>query len=281
MAGCQTQLIQPQAAGAAAPVSSAAPPVSATLPPQPSATPAACQETTGHLAWHELPGGLAPYLIPFHVYLPPCYDPQQGAYPLLVLLHGQSDNSDLWLRLGIQRLADQLIASGEVPPFVVVMPTEAYYLQDFRDSLFGQALTEELLPWMEEHYAVSTQRSCRAIGGISRGAAWAALLGIEEWQQFGAIGAHSVPNAPYSEVRLKSLLEEIPAEDVPHIWLDTGTLDHYRKSAEEFDALLTRRGVAHAWHLNEGAHEFAYWQAHLEDYLRWYASPWQACSIAP
>jgi enterochelin esterase-like enzyme len=229
------------------------------------------------MEWHELPAGAASYVIPFHIYLPPCYDPQEGTYPLLVLLHGQSDTSELWMRMGIQLLADGLINRGEVPPFVILMPTEAYYLQDFLDSVFGQALFADLLPWMENEYAVSTERTCRALGGISRGAAWSALLGIQNWEQFAAIGAHSVPNAPYSEVRLKSLLEEIPAGSMPRIWMDTGDMDRYRKSAEAFAELLTRRGVPYEWHLNPGAHEEAYWRAHLEDYLRWYASSWWGC----
>ena len=113
--------------------------VTVTPPPLPSATPASCQETTGRMEWHELPASAAPYTIPFYVYLPPCYDPQEGSYPLLVLLHGQSDTGELWMRMGIQSLADELIASGDLPPFVILMPTEAYYLQDFLESVFGQA----------------------------------------------------------------------------------------------------------------------------------------------
>jgi enterochelin esterase-like enzyme len=277
LAGCQTVSVQPLPVETAIPVPSAAPTVIATLPLQPSATPAGCQETTGRLEWHELPAGTAPYSIPFQVYLPPCYDPQGGPYPLLVLLHGQSDTGELWMRMGVQPLADDLVNNGEAPPFVILMPTEAYYLQDFLESVFDQALFADLLPWVEANYAVSTDRNCRALGGISRGAAWSALLGIENWEQFAAIGTHSVPNAPYSEVRLKSLLDEIPAGSVPRIWMDTGDMDRYRKSAKEFEELLTRRGVPHEWHLNEGAHEEAYWQAYLEDYLRWYASPWWEC----
>jgi enterochelin esterase-like enzyme len=249
--------------------------------PRPTATAAACRETRGRLETQELVPGLAPYPIPVQVYLPPCYDPLEGTYPVLYLLHGQSDTADLWLRMGIQSLADDLITSGQTAPFVIVLPTEPYYLQDFTDSIYGQAFVTDLLPWVEGLYAVSTERSCRAIGGISRGAAWAALLGMENWQQFGAIGAHSVPNAPYSESRLKYLLEDIPAGNLPRVWLDSGNLDRYRKSAQAFDELLTRRGVDHEWHLNEGAHEEAYWQAHLEDYLRWYAAPWGECVKAP
>ncbi|MCD4673879.1 MAG: esterase family protein [Anaerolineaceae bacterium] len=276
LSGCQSSPESVASSATPAPILTATATVTAT--PQPTPTPSGCQETTGRLEAQELPPGLASYPIPFQVYLPPCYDRRSGSYPLLVLLHGQSDSSDLWLRMGIQSLADDLIANGELPPFVIVMPTEAYYLQDFLDSVFGQALTGELLPWVENHYAVSTDRACRAIGGISRGAAWAALLGIENWQGFGAIGAHSVPNAPYSEPRLKILLDAISPGDVPRIWLDTGTQDRYRKSAREFDELLTRRGVEHEWYLNEGAHNEEYWQAHLADYLRWYAFPWRECA---
>ena len=67
-----------------------------------------------------------------------------------------------------------------------------------------------MLPLMDANYAVSTDRNCRALGGISRGAAWSAMLGVENWEEFAAIGTHSVPNAPFSEVRL-----EVPAGGYP------------------------------------------------------------------
>ena len=101
----------------------------------------------------------------------------------------------IWQELGIQEIADQLIRDKETPPFVIVMPREEYFLQEFKESEFDNALIEVLLPDIAERYSTSPYRTCRAIGGISRGASWAMELGWTHWKEFGAIGAHSVPNA--------------------------------------------------------------------------------------
>lgn len=207
------------------------------------------------------------------VYLPPCFaaDPE-NEYPVLYLLHGQASDDTLWQRLGLQSAADQLITSGEIPPLLIIMPREEYYLKSVLDSVFGQAIMEDLLPWVEANYPACRRRDCRVIGGISRGATWAVQLGIENWQTFGGIGAHSLPGAPFSPARLKALLEAIPAGKMPPLYLDTGTFDRYRRPAAEFHEILMRFEVSHEWHLLEGAHEEAYWEAHLLRYLTWYGS---------
>ena len=56
--------------------------------------------------------------------------------------------------------------------------------------------------------------------------------------------------------------------------MDIGDTDVYRQYAEAFHNALLEQGVPHEWYLNSGAHENAYWQAHLEVYMRWYTIAW-------
>jgi enterochelin esterase-like enzyme len=59
----------------------------------------------------------------YAVYLPAGYDASTLRYPVLYLLHGNGGNLDQWVNQGrIQQTADALIASGNVPPTVIVMP---------------------------------------------------------------------------------------------------------------------------------------------------------------
>ena len=108
------------------------------------------------------------------VYTPPCYDWDLAAargslkYPVIYLLHGQGSTDEQWPDLGVPAAADRLITAGEVEPFLVVMPQEEHYLQDPSQSLFGQALIADLIPWVDENYPTCTERGCRAIGGLSR-----------------------------------------------------------------------------------------------------------------
>ena len=256
-------------------------PVAALTPGQ---DPASCAEA-GVVRAIEVPTG---YLdrgrMDARIYLPPCYDPQATpGYPLLVLIHGQGFTPQQWLDLGLPRRADALIRRGEAPPFIVLMPYDPPPAMRPPHSGFDEALLHDLLPWVTAHYAVRPERAYWAIGGISRGAAWAIHLGLRHWEQFGAIGGHSPPVFWSDGLQIPAWLDAIPAGQWPRIYLDIGDADRGEilRSAQEFETLLTEKGVPHQWHLNVGRHEQAYWNAHLEAYLRWYTAPWAAAEPSP
>jgi enterochelin esterase-like enzyme len=214
----------------------------------------------------------------FELYLPPCYGiaarAPAGGYPLLILLHGQESDDNQWIRLGAVATADRLISSNQSAPFIIAMPYEEYSLQDPADSSFGKLITQGLLPWLDEHYNTCTERTCRAIGGMSRGAAWAVHLGFTDWKDFGEVGAHSLAYFWGDNVMLRQWTRIIPADQFPSMYLDIGDADRYLASATEFEGLLTAYQVPHTWLVNQGEHVEAYWQAHVEEYLRWYSRNW-------
>jgi len=251
-------------------------PVLTSNPPRlASTTPSGCMDRQGSIENRRIDNDLLGYPLQVTVYLPPCYDPQAKAgYPLLVLLHGQSMTQEVWLRVGVPGVADRLIASAEAPPFLILMPYEQYYLEDLPESKFGRAVVEVLLPWADAEYRTCQPRACRAIGGISRGAVWAMQIGFSDWQQFGAIGAHTLPMYPFSAAKLLNLSRQISPAPLPRLYLDSGTLDRYHKSAMDFEQLLTQLHIAHEWHVFEGGHDEAYWGANIENYLRWYVDGW-------
>jgi|YNPBryunderm2012_1023409.scaffolds.fasta_scaffold00158_18 enterochelin esterase-like enzyme len=212
----------------------------------------------------------------FRVYLPPCYaeHPDQR-YPVLVLIHGQSYTDDQWDRLGADDTAEQLILSGEIAPFLIVMPRDRLWEQP-KDDPFGEVLVNELIPLIDRSYRTIPHRSQRAIGGLSRGAGWAVHLGLLHWQLFGAIGAHSLAVFESDAPKIEQWLEQIPPEAYPRIFLDIGDRDRppILQSAIWFEQLLTRKQIPHEWYLYSGYHQESYWQAHVEQYIRWYAAPW-------
>lgn len=243
-----------------------------TLPSTP--TPLGCWQAGGSLERGQLPTELLRQPLEFRVYLPACYQHEPDRrYPVLYLIHGQSYNDDQWDRLGADEVADALIASGEVAPFLIVMPRDRVWTQPNED-LFGQALVEQLLPWIDENYRTLADRQYRAVGGLSRGAAWAVHLGFSKWESFGAIGAHSLPIFGSDVPHLNDWIAAIPAEARPRIYLDIAEKDRWLKIAAWFENLITEAGIPHEWHLYPGYHAEAYWQAHVEEYLRWYAADW-------
>jgi enterochelin esterase-like enzyme len=239
-----------------------------------TATPQACQQA-GAVGDFEIDSEPLGRTLPGKIYLPPCYDPGlPGGYPVLYLLHGQSYDQSMWLDLGAAQIADRLIQSGQIDPMIMVMPREEYYLQDPAESQFRNALIESLIPWVDASYNTCSQRACRAIGGISRGAYWAIKLGLSDWQYFISAGAHSLPGGPYSYTKIKIYMNAMPPDQRTRLAVDIGSGDGYHKTAQQYVELLAKAGYPVDWHDPEGIHNPDYWQAHVEEYLRWYGQGW-------
>ncbi|MDY6873632.1 MAG: alpha/beta hydrolase-fold protein [Chloroflexota bacterium] len=210
----------------------------------------------------------------FDVYLPPCYDPDAGPrYPVTYLLHGLSYAQDQWQRLGVVRSLDRLIAGGELAPFIVVMPLEAAF-EPPQTSQFGDAIVQDLIPWVDKNLHTIADSDHRAIGGVSRGAAWATRLGFESYELFTRVGAHSLPLFEADGGRLIAWTTQLPKDELPQFFIDIGRNDQEWKTAQTFADLLDENSIPHEWYLFNGGHTEAYWSTHLEQYLRWYAWNW-------
>ncbi|MDD7010524.1 MAG: endo-1,4-beta-xylanase, partial [Candidatus Cryptobacteroides sp.] len=94
------------------------------------------------------------------VYTPPSYDASKNKkYPVLYLQHGWGENETSWPVQGKAGLImDNMIANGEIEPFIVVM---TYGMTN--DVVFGRAgsftakefetvLVDELVPYIDSHY---------------------------------------------------------------------------------------------------------------------------------
>jgi enterochelin esterase-like enzyme len=242
----------------------------------PTPTPLACLQEEGRMVLDSLRSDKLKLPMEYRVWLPPCYDEKlERRYPVLYMIHGQNYNEDQWDRLGIDETAGALISSGELAPFLIVMPRDRNWSQPAEDP-FGEVLVEALVPFIDASYRTIPAREARAVGGLSRGAGWAVHLGFSRWDLFGAIGAHSLPVFWTDTPKLHRWMDEMPPDQRPRIYLDIGDRDRPQilESARWFEELLTRRGFAHVWHLFPGYHEEKYWESHVEKYLRWYAEAW-------
>lgn len=263
----------PAASPSPAPSLTPAPPASPT-PPPPSPTPLTCLAAGGTYDHTSLRSDLLKLPMEVQVYLPPCYAEQPDHYyPVLYLIHGQSYTEDQWDRLGVDETLDRLVPAGELPPFIVVMPRDRLWA-DPTESNFGQVVLGELLPWIDQTYRTIPDREFRAVGGLSRGAAWAIHLGLSHWELFGAIGAHSSPVFYSDTGKLRPWLQAIPAEQMPRIYLDIGDRDYLSESNTWLKGVLDSENTPHEYYLFPGYHEEDYWSAHVEQYLRWYAQEW-------
>jgi enterochelin esterase-like enzyme len=248
-----------------------------TLEPSATATlstPPPCTQTQGRLVKASLPASMLKSPLDVTVYLPPCYSEKSTqSYPTLYMLHGMSNTNEQWVRLGLTDTADRLINAGSIQPMLIVLPDELYWQLSPDQSGFGNAITDVLIPWVEKTYHACSERDCRAIGGLSRGGNWAVKIGFENVQLFSAIGAHSTPLFIGGIMELTSTVHKLPSPvDAPAVYVDAGSKDENIMAVREFEKTLTQLHVAHEFHLNTGAHDEAYWSAHVEEYLLWYST---------
>ena len=126
--------------------------------------------------------------IKFTVYLPDGYKPgSTTAYPVIYLLHGAGGDENEWrTKGGAVESLDGLIKRGQIRPSVVVMPTAgpASWWADGVADKAGTAIMKDLLPYVESRYRVQTERSGRAIGGLSMGGYGALNLSLRNPEQF-------------------------------------------------------------------------------------------------
>ena len=249
-----------------------------TMVPTQTAVPTAvpCQEKTGTIEQATFQSSLLGKEFQLQVYLPACYASEGGnLFPVLYLLHGQTYTDDQWIRLGAGEVADRLINEGERAPFLMVMPFDEDNLLPTADSKFGQAIVEELIPWIDGNYKVCSEKKCRAIAGLSRGAGWAIRLSLSHPELFESAAAHSLPSFNGDDQQIPIWLEGVSLNDLPRIWMDSGRSDIFLPHAKKFDTALTTNQVPHEFYVYAGYHDEKYWQEHMEEYISWSTLTWK------
>ncbi len=242
--------------------------------PIPTSTPAPlpCTARPGTLLSVALDSASIPR---FQLYLPACYQTDtERHFPVVYLFHGATYDDGQWPRLGVIEAADRLIESKEVPPFIIVMPYNRASWRSPEDDPFDEAVLTSLLPYVDTHYRTLPDRGHRAIGGLSRGAAWAFRLGLTQPQLFSRIGLHSPVIFYQDQFKARDWLRALPVDARPSVYIDIGRSDKEHGNAAQLAALLDEAQIPVDWHLGEGTHDEVYWQAQVENYLRWYASAW-------
>ncbi len=238
-------------------------------------TPAGCQVKTGSLEKGAIETPLIDKPMRYTVYLPPCYSFfGSKKYPVLYLLHGQGFAEDQWIRIGAAAAADELISTGKSPAFIMVLPYDYSYKQP-TEYKFEEVFTRLLIPTIDQAYRTIPQADRRAIGGLSRGGAWALHIGMRNPGMFGTIGGHSPAIFFADEQSLPRRVLEIPSDRMPRIWLDVGMNDSEYIVIQAFEVFLNKNNVSHIWHEYIGWHDEKYWSAHVHNYLSWYAQAWK------
>ncbi len=109
--------------------------------------------------------------MPYVVYLPDGYQRGRQDYPVLYLLHGAGGDERSWAERGhIKEKADALIASGAIPPTIIVMPgCPACWWVDGPKDKAETAFWSDLVPTIGVRYRTIEARGGRLVAGLSAG----------------------------------------------------------------------------------------------------------------
>jgi enterochelin esterase family protein len=135
-----------------------------------------------------------------HVYTPPGYETGTAKYPVFYLLHGAGDSDDAWTSVGRAGfILDNLIAAGKAKPMIVVMPAGHTSRGPVAGGVVGRNATQDfvkdftadVMPYVEKHYRVLTDRAHTAIAGLSMGGTQTLHVAIPHLEKFGYVGVFS------------------------------------------------------------------------------------------
>jgi len=218
----------------------------------------------------------------YFVYLPPCYDANSDIrYPVVYLLHGIPMDENHWLDEGLVDAADKLFGSGELPPYIIVMPHGDYALYTDTsggDKSFEGVFVNELIPTIDGRFRTLADAEHRAIGGISRGGVWALEIAFKHPELFTAVGGHSpalAVNRATDDYDPMVLAKSEPIDQL-RIFLDAGDRDWTRTETQALSKILTDRHIPHTYTIGKGDHDYPYWATQVKAYLRFYGAPWKA-----
>ena len=234
-----------------------------------------------------------------HVYTPPGYENGRDRYPVFYLLHGAGDNDDSWSTVGRAGfILDNLIAAQKAKPMIVVMP--AGHTSRTGGNAVGRSATDEfvgdfvtdVMPYVEKHYRVLTDRANTAIAGLSMGGLQTLEVAIPRLDRFAYIGVYSsgligafpnaggrgrgaapapAPAAPagpveWEKVNAAKLDDANLKKGLRLLWFGTGKEDFLLSTTNATVDLFKRHGFSPVFVESPGGHTWINWRNYLSDF---------------
>lgn len=205
------------------------------------------------------------------VYTPPGYAENQ-TYPTLYLLHGIGGDETEWRRYcSPADILDNLYADGKLAPMIVVFPNGRAQKDDHPPgdwmkyipafTTFTDDLLQDLMPYVESHYAVRKGASSRALAGFSMGGGQSLNIGLTHPNLFAYVGGFST--APNSKPPEQLYPPTTAASPFKLIYLACGNQDNLMHVSQVIHGYLKQHDVPHVWTVNTGKHDGETWKKDL------------------
>lgn len=230
-------------------------------------------------------------------YLPTGYEGSELRYPVLYLLHGDGQKGYDWVSAGhIQETADKLIASGEMPPAIIVMPNAGTTWFVDRKEKMETAVMQDLIPQVDTKFRTIVARNGRLVAGLSMGGygamrfalrfpetfAAAALLSPAIYapeppqnsgaRRAGVFGSPQFDAEVWKSLNYPALWDAYLAKQMPvAMYVNCGDDDEFfiEADATTFYSLLRRNKQPAQLRIVNGSHSWLVWSGSIGDALRY------------
>jgi enterochelin esterase family protein len=200
-------------------------------------------------------------------YRPPGYDPSHR-YPLVLCFDGHAYTLDAYVPL--PTVLDNLIAAGEIPPLVAVLPDsldgETRTRELALDEPFVEFVAEELLPWANERLSIESDPARRVVAGSSLGGLAAAFCGLRRPDLFGLVLSQS---GAYQFAEFGGPARFAVEDRVPlRFYLDAGLFEGRQVQANlHMRDVLIAKGYDVDYRNFPGGHDYFWWRETVADGL--------------
>lgn len=225
------------------------------------------------------------------VYTPAGYEKGDKHYPVLYLLHGMGGDENSWSELGrAAQILDNMIASGEVQPMIVVMPNGNVDMQGApgETSLGFQAPTIQLpstwngmfethfpdiVEFVDSTYRTIPEKSHRAIAGLSMGGFHSMQISKEYPDMFDYVGLFSASVVPL-EIKDSPIYRDfdrkLATQFAKHprlYWIAIGKDDFLYQTNVDFRKKLDAATYPYEYYENTDGHIWRNWRIYLTKFL--------------
>jgi enterochelin esterase-like enzyme len=239
--------------------------------------------------WYNSPGNAMERRMT--IYTPSGYETSKVKYPVLYLLHGMGGDEEAWIALGrASQILDNLIAQGKAKPMIVVMtngnvsqeaaPGEStlgmykptFQLPNTMDGKFEETFSD-VIKFIEGNYRVKTEKSGRAIAGLSMGGYHSLHISRYYPNTFDYVGLFSAAITPDAKVSSKvyenvaGTLKVQMKNGYKLYWIGIGKADFLYKNVSEYRAKLDAMGMKYTYRESEGGHTWTNWRVYLSEFV--------------